>query len=570
MTHIHNNPADFADESLAGLLAANREKVRGVFGGLVVRATRAPQVAVVVGGGAGHYPTCAGLVGDGFATGAVVGNIFTSPSSAHVYSVAKAANQGHGIVLAIGNYAGDRINFAIAADRLRAEGIDTRLVTATDDIASSTQMQERRGVAGCFAVYKAMGAAAAEGRPIDEVERAGLAANAAVRTLGVGFDGCTLPGAERTLFSLPDGVLGVGLGIHGEPSIREQRSGTSAELAALLVDAVVADAPPGAGTRVAPIVNGLGSTKYEELYVLWNDIAALLESLEYELVQPEVGEFVTSLDMGGCSLSLMWLDEDLERWWRAPADAIGFRRYGTRAVELTEPTGAPGSSSVGPERSAGPASAEDLAAVDVIQSGLADMLATVRAGEARWGELDARAGDGDHGRGMRRGAEAAVSAASAAITSGAGASGTLRQAGTAWADQAGGTSGVLWGAALQAAANVLAGARGKTSIADVVDAFVRAIQELGGARIGDKTIVDAAAPFAAALREGLDKSLSAADAWKSAANIALVSAEATSGLVARVGRAKPLAERSIGVADPGATSFAEIVAAVIERHVRDV
>lgn len=199
----------------------------------------------------------------------MVGNIFTSPSTAQVYSVGRAADQGRGVVFGFGNYAGDTMNFGITADRLRADGIDTRVVVVTDDVASAEQEDRRRGTAGDFTAFKVMGAAAGEGLDLDEVERLGRAANDATRTLGVAFTGCTMPGADAPLFTVPEGHLGLGLGIHGEPGIRDVPMMSAAELAVLLVDELVKAAPPSAGRRVGVLLNGLGTTKYEELFLLW-------------------------------------------------------------------------------------------------------------------------------------------------------------------------------------------------------------------------------------------------------------------------------------------------------------
>ena len=197
MTHLVNNAEDFADQALDGLVAAHSGYVRKVHGG-VVRATQTEpgQVAVVIGGGTGHYPAFPGWVGPGLAHGAACGNIFASPSASQVYSVLKAANQGGGILLSFGNYTGDVIHFGQAADRVRYEGIDVRIVTVTDDVASAPQAEsdKRRGIAGDLAVFKVAGAAAEEGMSLDEVERVAQRANDRTRTMGVAFSGCTLPG----------------------------------------------------------------------------------------------------------------------------------------------------------------------------------------------------------------------------------------------------------------------------------------------------------------------------------------------------------------------------------------
>ena len=285
------------------------------------------KVAVVVGGGSGHYPAFCGVVGTGFADGAVVGNVFTSPSTQDALSVGRAASNGAGLVFSTGNYAGDVMNFTLAQQRLCDEGIDTRVVFVTDDIASAPveEINKRRGIAGDFVVFKVAGAAAEAGYDLDGVERVARLANDRTRTLGVAFAGCTLPGADSPLFTVPDGQMGVGLGIHGEPGVAEADLPRAADLARRLVDGVLAEAP-GDTTRVGVILNGLGSTKYEELFVVWRSVAPMLRDAGYTLVDPEVGELVTSLDMAGCSLTLVFLDDELEALWRAPADTPAYRK----------------------------------------------------------------------------------------------------------------------------------------------------------------------------------------------------------------------------------------------------
>lgn len=329
MTGLFNDPATFAEDMLAGFLDANSHYVVGVPGG-VVRATETPagKVAVVVGGGSGHYPAFCGVVGHGFADGAVVGNIFTSPSAQEAASVARAAHGDAGVLLLTGNYAGDVMNFGLAVTALRAEGIDARYLGVTDDIASATaeDIGKRRGIAGDFTVFRCAGAAAQEGTDLDGVERVAVKANAATRTLGVAFEGCTLPGADRPLFVVAEGQMDLGLGIHGEPGVSSHEMPTATELADLLVDGVLAEKPAGSSGRIAVILNGLGRTKYEELFVVWKTVAARLAESGHTVVSPEVGELVTSLDMAGCSLTVMWLDDELERLWTAPADTPAYRK----------------------------------------------------------------------------------------------------------------------------------------------------------------------------------------------------------------------------------------------------
>lgn len=561
MTRIFNDPAEFAEDQFEGFLDLYADRLRGVPGGAVALRTGEPQVAVVVGGGSGHYPAFAGLVGSGFATGAVVGNVFTSPSAAQVYSVAKAAHQGRGVVLTFGNYAGDNMNFGIAAERLRKEGIDTRIVVVTDDVASAAEEDKRRGIAGDFSVFKVLGAAAAAGLDIDGVERAGRAANAATRTIGVAFSGCTMPGAGRPLFTVPDGQLGLGLGIHGEPGIRDQAMPPAAELARLMVNSLLEAAPQGAGRRVAPILNGLGTTKYEELFLLWGTVARLLREAGLDVVDAEVGELVTSLDMGGVSLTLMWLDDELETFWTADAYTPAFRKQRApiaAAAGYVQDTGG----GVRETRAIPEASPAAVVLAGTALAALESMAASLHANEARLGEIDAVAGDGDHGRGMVKGIDAALAAARTAYDGGAGAAFLLQSAGQGWAEHAGGTSGVLWGAALEAAGQSLTDGKENYTHGDfvaAVQAFAGAILDLGRAAVGDKTLVDALLPFAGELADGVGKGSSFAAAWRGAADVAVQQAEATASLRPKLGRARPLAEKSVGTPDAGATSFALLV-----------
>ena len=563
MTKLFNDPARFTDDMLVGFLDANARYVVGVPGG-VVRAhkTRPGKVAVVIGGGSGHYPAFCGTVGPGFADGAVVGNIFTSPSDEDAASVARAADGGAGVLLTTGNYAGDVMNFNLAVTQLKSEGIDARYFAVTDDVASAPRGEEskRRGIAGDFTVFKCASAAAEEGADLDDVVRVAGAANAATRTLGVAFDGCTLPGADAPLFTVPDGRMGLGLGIHGEPGVADHEMPSAAGLAATLVDGVLADNPDAASQRIAVILNGLGRTKYEELFVVWGEVARLLRERGYQIVEPEVGELVTSLDMAGCSLTVMWLDEELERYWTAPADTPAYKKAGaTVAAPVGERRTAAdiekASSAPPPAESADDDGRDGGRMVARIFDALAEMLAEA---EEELGRIDAVAGDGDHGRGMVKGVNAARDAARHAVDEGAGQGSVLAAAGRQWSARAGGTSGVLWGAFL-----TRLGARlgdtgkpdGATIAAGLRDGY-DALIELGGAAPGDKTMLDALLPFVDDLERRVNDGERWQQAWAAAAVVATEAARETADLQPKVGRARPLAERSVGTPDAGATSLA--------------
>lgn len=571
MTHLFDDPKRFMEDMLIGFLDANQRYVVGVPGG-VVRATqtRRGKVAVVVGGGSGHYPAFCGVVGQGFADGAVVGNIFTSPSTDDAYHVGKAASGGGGVLFSTGNYAGDVMNFDLAQERLRAAGIDTRNVYVTDDVASApvAEIAKRRGIAGDFVVFKVAGAAAEAGYDLDEVERVARWANDRTRTMGVGLDGCTMPGAVDALFHVPAGMMGVGLGIHGEPGIAEEDLPPAADLARLLLDKVLVEEPADSNKRVGTILNGLGATKYEELFVVWKTVSALLREKGYTVVDPEVGELVTSLDMAGISLTLVYLDDELEKFWKSPADTPAYKKGSALAS-----SDAQARSSVG-ERDAvaavvgGTAESQRLAAGAL--AALQAMAEAIKGAEPELGRIDAIAGDGDHGRGMVKGVTFALVDARLALEAGGGVASVLGAAGDAWAAKAGGTSGVLWGSALRSMGDHLGDDLTQVDAADVA-AAVRAgadtMQRLGKAKIGDKTMLDALLPFLDELEVRAAGGEDLASAWTAAAQTATAAAEATTLLRPMVGRARPLAERSVGTPDPGAVSMAmclRVVAKVLD------
>ncbi|PJJ71520.1 dihydroxyacetone kinase [Diaminobutyricimonas aerilata] len=567
MTRLYNDPQAFADEMIDGFVAANSRWVRRVSGG-VVRATRTEPgtVAVVVGGGSGHYPAFGGLVGRGLAHGAAMGNLFASPSAQQVHTVAATAHRGAGVLFSYGNYAGDVLHFDQAQERLRAEGIECRTVRVTDDISSAPadRADQRRGIAGDLTVFKVAGAAADAGYDLDGVVRVAERANERTRSFGVAFSGCTLPGADAPLFTVPEGRMGVGMGIHGEPGIHEADVPSADGLAELLVSSLLGEVPQSVdtvrGARVGVILNGLGSVKYEELFVVYRRVAQLLAEAELEVVDPEVGELVTSFDMAGVSLTLFWLDDELERLWGAPCDTPAYRKGALEPAELIDDT------ELAAETAAEipPATAASRQVADVAVAALATMSRTIDEHVDELGRMDAIAGDGDHGIGMQRGVHAAVDAARAAHAAQAGAGTVLALAGDAWADRAGGTSGALWGAILRAVAtevgdervpDAAALARGMRAATDAVLRF--------GAVVGDKTMVDALVPFADELETAVGDGAGITAAWARAADAAAAAAAASADLMPRMGRARPHAEKSLGTPDPGAHSFALLMRAVL-------
>ena len=577
MSHIVNDPDHFVDEMIDGFAVASQKWVRRVPGGVVRAAPAAPgSVAVVIGGGSGHYPAFAGLVGSGIAHGAALGNVFASPAASQICSVARSCEAGGGVFFSYGNYAGDVLNFDEAQDRLRADGIDCATVTVTDDISSAPAGQEarRRGIAGDLVDFKAAGAAADAGADLGTVTRIARRANERVRSIGVAFGGCTLPGATEPLFTVPSGRMGVGLGVHGEPGLYEEDIATADGLAELMTAAVLAEVPPDPSGRVCVLVNGLGSVKYEELFVLYRAVHARLRTAGLEPVDPEVGELVTSFEMAGVSLTICWLDDELEQLWSAPADCPGYRKAGTQTtapsyaaspvpVTATRATGLDDTRQETAE--AAPASAASAAAGDIACQALARAAAALQEHAEELGRLDSVAGDGDHGIGMTRGAKAASSAARQSLENGAGLRTVVWHAGRAWADEAGGTSGALWGAALTAMADQFSdvSAPSAETVAASVSAAATAIADRGHAVPGDKTMLDALIPLRDCLTSDIAAGRDLRTALEHAAEVTDEAARATADLLPRIGRARPHAERSRGTPDPGAVSLALVARAIL-------
>jgi dihydroxyacetone kinase len=570
MTRIHDGERRFKDHFLEGLTAAYPRYLRRVPDASAVMAADSPvpgQVSVIIGGGSGHYPAFAGLVGPGLCHGAVVGDVFTSPSATQAYRAIEALDGGAGVLLSFGNYGGDVMHFGLAAEQARAAGIDTRIVLVTDDVASRpvAEMAQRRGIAGGFFVFRAASAAARRGDDISGVERVARHANERTRTFGIALAGCTFPGRDEPLFTVDRDTIALGLGIHGEPGIDSVPWVPARQLAPILLDPLLRERPAGA-TRARVLLNGLGSSKYEELFVLYRTIHEQLLTRGIEPVEVEVGEFVTSLDMAGCSLTLCWLDDELETLLATPAAAPGYRS-GTLDATLSADIRA----SAAPAASGSATPAEDrepTPGARVVRRALEAVRDAIEEAEAELGRLDAVAGDGDHGAGMVRGTQAAALAAATAPTS----SQALTAAGAAFGDAAGGASGALWGAGLLAMGRVL-GVRTAPDacpgVADVRGALVEAlavIRRLGGASVGDRTLVDALAPFVDAFPSG---GTSLVEAWDAALPPMRAAVEATAQLVPRKGRAAVHGEHALGTVDAGARSMGialEAAGAVLGTH----
>lgn len=330
MKKLINDPNAVVDEMVEGYVAAHSQYVKQLPENkrsvVSVNGKRMGKVGIVIGGGSGHKPAFIGYIGEGMADGVAVGNIFASPPPDPILETTRAVNGGAGVVYIYGNYAGDCMNFDMAAEMAEAEGIRVQTVLVTDDVASAPKdkMETRRGIAGDFFVFKAAGASAAKGYSFESVVEVTKKANANTRTMGVALSPCSLPQTGEPSFTLPEGEMEIGLGIHGEPGVERGPVRTANEVTDSLLEHIMGDLELNSGDRVAVLVNGLGSTSYMELYIMYRRVAHVLEEKNIHIHRSYVGEYVTSLEMGGCSITLMKLDDELAELVDYPADCPMF------------------------------------------------------------------------------------------------------------------------------------------------------------------------------------------------------------------------------------------------------
>ncbi len=323
MKKLINDPYRVTIESIDGYAAAFPCQVRKAGCQSVVRAD-APipgKVSVVIGGGSGHEPLFMGYLGRGFADGCAVGNIFTSPSPDVILEATRAAFGGAGVIYLYGNYSGDIMNFDLAAEEAAEEGIRVESVRITDDVASAPrdQWERRRGIAGDFFVMKAAGARAEQRATLEEVCVTARKANENTRSMGVALSSCSIPASGRPIFQLADDEMELGLGIHGEPGQKRSKILSADAVTEHLVSRILEDLPFHSGDEVAVLVNGLGSTPLAELYIVFRRAAHLLADAGIRIHRSYVGEYSTSLEMAGASITLMRLDDDLRALVDAPA-----------------------------------------------------------------------------------------------------------------------------------------------------------------------------------------------------------------------------------------------------------
>ncbi|MEO1224661.1 MAG: dihydroxyacetone kinase subunit DhaL [Pseudomonadota bacterium] len=565
-----NDPDRLIEDLIDGMVSAHPDLicVEGDTGRAIValNGPREGKVGIVVGGGSGHEPAFAGYVGRGLADAASLGNIFASPSPSQIMDAAFSADGGAGVLFLYGNYTGDVMNFGMAEEALAKQGIMARSFVVTDDIASAPKdrIAERRGIAGDFFVFKVAGAAADLGLPFDAVEVAAARANAATRTMGVALSACILPQTGQANFDLPAGMMEIGMGIHGEPGIERGPAESADAVTERLLSPIIDELGLRPGDRVAVLVNGLGSTALMELYILHRRAAAMLADLEVTIHRSWVGEYCTSLDMEGASITVMRLDDDLQLWLdhpcQTPALQVGSAPPPAQSSQRRKPRG-----SVTKTDQAGPA--QDLKTDGDIDP--ATFLAMMQKGaEAillardRLCALDGEIGDGDHGITMEIGWKAVLHALGDApgettITD------MSNEIADAFLEAVGASVGPLYASGFAAAGQAVSDRLNLDAAALVnwLNGMAEGIVTRGGAAIGDKTMVDAWMPAASAAATARAGGADAAECLLAAANSARDGADATAELESQMGRSKKLGRRTVGHIDPGAASAAILLQA---------
>ncbi len=557
------------EESLAGYLAAYRKyyKKVGGYNAIQYRNARKDKVALVTGGGSGHEPLFIGFCGAGLSDAVACGNICASPNPELIYETAKAVDAGKGVLFLYGCYAGDNMNFDMAEDLCRADGIRTAHVRIRDDFASAPEerKKDRRGIAGDIFVVKCAGAACDAGLDFEEVKRITEKARDHVYTIGVATSPGTLPGNDKPTFTLADDEMEFGMGIHGEPGIERTKMMTADKMVDRMYAELKAEMGLKDGDRVAVLVNGLGSTPLLELNIVYYNLYKHLKADGIKIHDSEVKVYCTCMEMGGFSISLLQLDDELTKYYDMPCYSPYYAKGELTGVGMAAE---PDDMEEEPEFDE-----SDVEASEIVRSregiltelngeDAKNMLLYVAdkiiAKKPYLTEVDSAIGDGDHGIGMAGGMQKAKKKL-VEMKDTDNVYQVFETAGQAMLMSMGGASGVIFGSLY------LAGAKGMNpkpvlqaaDLAEMMKKSLFAIKERGGAEVGDKTMVDALSPAVKAMAEnkgrGLYEMLSAAE------EAARKGMEDSKKYIAKFGRAKSLLERAVGHQDAGATSVYFII-----------
>lgn len=564
MKKLINRADAVVEEMLAGLVAVYPGLRRLAGHSILVRAElpAMPQkrpVAVISGGGSGHEPAHAGYVGRGMLSAAVAGDVFSSPSPDAVLAAIRATAGPAGALLVVKNYTGDRLNFGLAAELARSEGIPVETVLVADDVAlaGSVEHAGRRGLAGTILVHKVAGAAAEAGMLLADVAARARATANAVRTMGVALSPCTVPAAGQPTFVLGETEIELGLGIHGEPGVQRGPLEPADVLVDRLLSAILTDLAPAQGGTIVLLINNLGGTPTMEMAIVARHALAVLEESSLCVERVYLGTFLSALEMAGVSLSVLSVDEARLALLDASTDApawSGARPRVRSATTYQAPASLSAAASVTP-----PVTRLGMALGKAIQDGAKALIAAA----PQLTQMDQVVGDGDLGISLERGARAVLQALPSYSLDDPAA--TLHALSVTLQRALGGTSGPLYGVFFLRAAGALR--RGRTDDpATWSEAFLAgctAIAELGGAAPGDRTMLDALVPAAAAFQRAVHTGQPVAEALRAASAAAVAGARTTAGMMPRRGRSSYLGARALGHPDPGAEAVAIWLGALI-------
>ena len=549
------------EESLTGYLLAYQKyyKKIGEYNAFFYKGHRKDKVALVIGGGSGHEPLFTGYCGAGLADAVACGNVCASPNPELITEAAKAVDQGKGVLFVYGNYAGDNLNFDMAEEMCQKEGIQTAHVREWDDFASAPKerITDRRGIAGDVYTIKIAGAACDAGLSLEEVVRITEKARDNTNTIGLATSPGTLPGNEKPTFEIADDEMEFGMGLHGEPGIERTKMMPCSEMVDRMSHELKAEMNLKEGDEIAVLVNGLGSTPLLELNLVYYELYKRMHKDGLKVYDAEVKTYCTCMEMGGFSITFLKLDEELKSYYDAPCYSPYYAKGATEQVtweaqEEEEIEFDESDIEAAPIIRSKEGVLEELNVADA-RNMLLYIADKIIANKPYLTEIDSAIGDGDHGIGMAGGMQKAKRKL-LKLEEQENVYHIFEEAGQAMLMSMGGASGVIFGSLY------LAGAKGMESknvltafdLAEMEEKSLAAIQERGGAKVGDKTMVDALAPAVEALKKNVDLGL--LEMLKQAEEAARIGMEDTKKYVAKFGRAKSLLERAIGHQDAGATS----------------
>lgn len=561
---LNKDVSNVVEESLTGYLMAYKKyyKKIGEYNAFQYRGHRKDKVALVIGGGSGHEPLFTGYCGAGLADVVACGNICASPNPELIMMAAKAVDQGKGVLFVYGNYAGDNLNFDMAEEMCRAEGMKTAHVREWDDFASAPKerITDRRGIAGDVYTIKIAGAACDAGLDLDEVVRITEKARDNTNTIGLATSPGTLPGNDKPTFEIADDEMEFGMGLHGEPGIERTKMMPCCDMVERMYNELMAEMGLKSGDEIAVLVNGLGSTPLLELNLVYYELYKRMHRDGLKVYDAEVKTYCTCMEMGGFSITFLKLDDELKKYYDAPCYSPYYAKGSFSGVVEDASSDADEEEPEFDETDVEPAVItrskdgvlEELNAEDT-RNMLLYIADKIIANKPYLTEVDSAIGDGDHGIGMAGGMQKAKKKL-LKMQGEENAYHLFETAGQAMLMSMGGASGVIFGSLY------LAGAKGMDpkgtitaeDLARMEKKSLDAIQERGGAQVGDKTMVDALAPAVDALEANSGKGL--LEMLKAAEEAARCGMEDTKKYVAKFGRAKSLLERAIGHQDAGATS----------------